>query len=218
MNSLVNSLFFKLPFVFLVVLLSGLSGCASKLMVETSVNVPVPLIQKLSLNVAIDYPEATRNHVYKNPDRDGTQWSIATGASQIQLIDHISQAMFSSVQTLSASAAVNNDSATAFDLILVPALQDMQFSLPHKTGFEFYDAWVRYEITVKQPDGSVIATFPLTGYGNSAKHFFSTDKEGLRDASNLAFRDLGAKLILTFKQHPDIKRWLAANGAVYEQN
>ena len=73
--------------VFLSLMLLG--GCASSITLETSANVPEPLVQPYPLKAAIYFPEATRNHVYKADNRDGRNWSVSTGASQVALFSKL---------------------------------------------------------------------------------------------------------------------------------
>ena len=42
--------------------------------------------------------------------------------------------------------------------------------------------------------------------------FLIQNEQGLAKAANQAYRDAGAKLILEFESHPEIKQWLTSKG------
>lgn len=188
------------------VLLVVLTGCASKLVVETTVDVPETLAEEIPIDVAIFFPEATRNHEHVEASRDGKTWSITTGPSQVALLSQVFESMFTS------TSAVEDikDVSIAHDLVITPELQDMQFSLPSKTRLGFYEVWMQYEFSINLPDGKSIAMFPVNGYGTSQTLLFTGNDEGIRQAANAAFRELGAKLVVSFNNNADIQKWLSS--------
>ena len=191
-----------------IVLLSFfiLGGCASSVVLQTTASIPQPLVQPFPFKTAVYYPEKTRNHSYREDSRDGRRWAITTGESQTALLDRVLKSLFTPVATVNDLESVSED----YDLVIVPTITDMQFALPQETQFDYYEAWVEYELLIKQPSGETIATFSFRGYGKSDKSFFDGDEVGLRNASNRAFRDLGAKLIVMLQQHPDFEKWRLA--------
>ncbi len=188
------------------VLLVVLTGCASKLIVETIVDVPETLIEEIPADVAIYFPDTTRNHEYVEPSRDGKTWSITTGPSQVALLNQVFESMFTSTSAVEKV----EDAVTGYDLVIIPELQDMQFSLPRKTRLGFYEVWMQYEFSVSLPDGTSIAMFPISGYGTAPTAFFAGDDEGILQAANTAFRELGAKLVVKFDNNTDIQKWLSS--------
>lgn len=188
-----------LPVSFLV-----LVGCASSgVKLETSANVPEPLINPYPFHAAIYFPEATRGHHYQQDDRDGKPWSVRTGASQTALFKQIAKSMFSATSVVKTLEEAKQD----YDVVLIPRISDMQFAVPRETGLDHFEVWIEYEMLVTRPEGKAIAIIPFKGYGKSPKAFFTDDSKGLYEAASLAFRDLGAKFIVSFIQNPDIQKW-----------
>jgi hypothetical protein len=188
------------------VLLAILTGCASKLVVETTVDVPETLVEEIPVDAAIYFPDATRNHEYVEASRDGKAWSITTGSSQVALLNQVFESMFASTSSVESV----EDALAGYDLVIIPELQDMQFSLPGKTRLGFYEVWMQYEFTIKLPDGTSIAMFPVNGYGTAPTAFFLGNEEGILKAANTAFRELGAKLVVRFNGNTDIQKWLSS--------
>jgi hypothetical protein len=196
------------------VLLVVLTGCASKLVVDTIVDVPDTLTEEIPADVAIYFPETTRNHEYIETSREGKAWSINTGPSQVALLNQVFESMFASTNSVE-----NIDDALAeYDLIIVPELQDMQFSLPSKTRLGVYEVWMQYQFSVSLPDGTSIAMFPVNGYGTSATAAFTGNTEGIQQAANAAFRELGAKLVVRFNDNIDIQKWLLSQKGKHEDS
>lgn len=197
---------FRYSLLFVSVII--LSGCARSLVLETSaVSVPAPLVQALPFSAAVYFPDATRQHKYEDASRHGLSWSVATGTSHVSLFNQILKPMFSSTNEITDLKNV----ASEHDVVLIPKVLDMQFALPQETHLGYYEVWISYELSVMQPQGNTIATIPFRGYGKSGKQFLGKDDEGLRNAANMAFRDLGAKFIVSFLQNPQINTWRLSN-------
>lgn len=176
-------------------------SCASSLVMQTDANIPRPSVKSWPLNVAVLCDTQTCSHVYNENTTDRPNWQVTTGPSQTQFLKQTLASLF-----LSTTLIDSLDDVTAnYDLVITPTLQDMHFSLPSETQLKHYEAWLKYNVSVTTADGEVVATIPLSGYGKAEDDFFKNNQQGLQLATNLAFRDLGAKLILGIKQHPKIR-------------
>lgn len=194
----------RISFLILVFYGLTLGGCASSLVVETNVDVPTPLMKAVPLNVAVYYPQEMREHSYQENSNDRPNWSILTGPSQVALFDQILQSMFTSVTLIENEKTED----VGYDVLIVPAIKDMQFALPNETGMELYEVWIDYAISFRQAGGKQVKTINVSGYGASPETFFSRDSNGLLQASNVAFRELGAQIIINLLQNPDIQKLL----------
>ena len=179
------------------------------MMLETTANVPKPLMNPYPLNAAIYFPDITRNHIYKEDSRDGRNWTISTGNSQVQVFEQVLQSMFTSSHQIANLKEVTDNC----NLVLIPTIKDMQFALPSETGLEYYEVWIDYELSVVQPSGDAISVLPFSGYGRSKKGYFSQGNKGLQIAASQAFRDLAAKFMVSFIQDPEIRKWRLSNAS-----
>jgi len=187
------------------------AGCNSSLKMEAVTEVPTPLVPKLPLHMGIYYNDAFRNYTYEEDSEERPNWSINSGASQVQLFDTILEPMFNKVRQ------VHDWPATAdadLDAVLVPEVNEMQFALPKETGGDLFEVWIKYIIHLYGADGGLIAEWPVTGYGKSSTELLTTREKGLQAAINNAFRDAGAKFSIHFTRVGDVRNWLAGKPEV----
>lgn len=188
-------------FIFLL-----LTACNQEMVIDTTAELPTPLTNQYPLNVAVVYEDILRNYSYKEDSEDRENWNISIGPSQVDLFNQILPPLFKQVNVYENTNSVIN----SHDAIIIPKLVDIQFALPVETQIDIYEVWVKYDIQIQDTDGNVITTLALTGYGKSPLKFLIQDEEGLTMAANQAYRDAGAKLILEFESHPEIKQWLSS--------
>lgn len=213
MNTATNPLARAPLWILLVLVAMAGAGCTQSMVLKPEADVPVPLATQLPLHVAVHYPEEFRNYVYVENTDDRQNWSIDCGESQVELFDTVLPSLFAQV---SRADGIPYTAESGVDAVLVPAVDQMQFALPHETRTDLYEAWIRYNITLYTPEGQEITQFALTGYGKSTTSLFESRDDGLNSAINAAFRDAGARLTLGFRNNQAVKPWLAAKQAERE--
>jgi hypothetical protein len=186
-----------------------LTACGQSFIVETSLDVPQPVPSPLPLKMAVLYEPQLREYTYTENNEDRINWSIKIGPSQVQLFDLILPAMFTSIDHIEQSS---NTEGQGYDAIIIPEIKDIQFALPFETKSTLHETWIKYAI--QQTNGIEITTMHVIGYGKSSNKtsikFMLNEKEGLLYATNQAFRDLAAKIIVTFQSNSDIQKWLVS--------
>jgi hypothetical protein len=191
---------------FLIAFLLILSGCNQSLTMEAETDVPVPLVSKLPLNMAVYYDEQFRNYIYEENSEDRPNWAIKSGASQVELFDRVLPSMFEKISYVDSISTTQDPN---IDGILAPEVSEMQFALPRETKSDLYEVWIKYSVKLIDEKGELIADWPVTGYGKSSTEFLKSRDKGLQAAINSAFRDAGAKFALNFNRVPPIREWLA---------
>ena len=188
-----------------------LTACGQSFIVETSLDVPQPVPSPLPLKMAVLYEPQLRESTYTENNEDRINWSIKIGPSQVQLFDLILPAMFTSIDHIEQSS---NTEGQGYDAIIIPEIKDIQFALPFETKSTLHETWIKYAIHIQQTNGIEITTMHVIGYGKSSNKtsikFMLNEKEGLLYATNQAFRDLAAKIIVTFQSNSDIQKWLVS--------
>lgn len=192
--------------VFLITIAFLLPGCEQSLTMETKTDVPIPLMTKLPLKMGVYYDDKFRNYTYEENSEDRPNWAIKSGNSQVELFDQVLPSMF---QDVSHVDSISGGSDSTIDGIVAPEVEEMQFSLPNETKSDLYEVWIKYKVKLLNPNGDVVADWPVTGYGKSSTEFLKSRDKGLQAAINSAFRDAGAKLSLNFTRVPSIRQWLA---------
>ena len=197
------------PFFILCCLL--LSACEQSMILETELDIPQPIDTILPLDVAIFYKKSLREFIYSENNDDRRNWAITIGPSQIAIFDQVLPSMFSNIEVID-----NLDKAKYqnYDAIIVPEIKDIQFALPYETKTKVHETWIKYIIHIQGVDGKFITDLNLTGYGksqpNTSIDFLLDEREGLIISTNEAYRDLAAKIIVSFQSDPIIKKWLDA--------
>ncbi|HLF09736.1 MAG TPA: hypothetical protein VJA26_00860, partial [Gammaproteobacteria bacterium] len=66
--------------------------------------------------------------------------------------------------------------------------------------------WMQYKLMLYEPDGELVADWPVSGYGKSE---LERDREGaVRKAAIVAMREVGATISTKFAQQPQVSYWL----------
>ncbi|MEE2892867.1 MAG: hypothetical protein VX766_12075 [Pseudomonadota bacterium] len=192
------------PFV-LCLLALVLSGCAT-----TSVQVEgefpsEPLIEQLPLTIGIHFDESFASYQIDEPVPQRGDWSISMGGAQLQMFRTVLPAMFERVMELEDPAAPAD-----VDAVLRPRVDDMQFAIPFQTKSNFFEVWIRYQLTLTEPGSErIIASWPLTAYGRTRDAFLEGAEAAIEQAAVMALRDAAAFLAIDFAETRELAPWLA---------
>ncbi len=185
-----------------------LAACERSMSLKVDSAIPVPLVTRLPLSLGVVYGDDLRNYAYEEDSEERPNWKIDSGASHAAVFEQVLPAMFQEVTEVAAVPA-----AVPVDAVLMPTIVEMQFALPAETGLDFYEAWIKYELALHDPDGVNIARWVVTGYGKSPPlGLMKSRAKGLNAAVNQALRDAGARFALGFSRVAEIEAWLAGRG------
>ena len=198
------------------------AGCGSKQVIVEG-NFPSPLLDPLPLTLGVIYPSAFAEHEFfdEAKGRAESDWLVKTGAAQVQFWDTLFDGMFASVVHIRDWETVERHRAD-IDGVLIPAIGELQYTVPTHTNVKIYEIWMRYEFRLvdisaihQQEDGALtfnpderLAVWPITAYGKTPTAFLQTDEEAVNLAAVVALRDAGAHFVTTFGATPDIALWL----------
>ena len=198
------------------------AGCAGKQVVVEG-NFPTPLMDPLPITVGVIYPQAFAEHEFfdEAKGRADTDWLVKTGEAQVEFWDKVFNGMFAEVVHIRDWETVQTQ-GSAIDGVIIPAISDLQYTIPTHTNVKIYEIWMRYDFRLvdisalhQQEDGALtvnpderLAAWPVTAYGKTPTAFLQTDEEAVNLAAVVALRDAGAHFIATFGATPDIALWL----------
>ena len=189
--------------IYAVSLLLILTACEQSMTLRVESEIPTPVIERMPVKIGVFYQDELRNYVSEENSDERPKWKIESGSSHVDLFEQILSSMFQEVTEVAGTTA-----AATVDAVLAPSVAEMQFALPAETKTDFYEAWVKYDMELHDPDGSRIANWSVTGYGKSSTEFMKSRDKGLNAAVNQALRDAGAKFALGFPMVAEISAWL----------
>ena len=198
------------------------AGCASKQVVVEG-TFPAPLLDPLPVTIGVIYPSAFAQHEFfdEAKGRAESDWLVKTGEAQVEFWDILLTGLFDEVVNIQDWETVQSRGAD-IDGVLIPAIAELQYTIPTHTNVKVYEIWMRYDFRLvdvsaihQQGDGALsfnpedrIAQWPVTAYGKTPTAFLQSDEEAVNLAAVVALRDAGAHFITTFGRTPDVATWL----------
>ena len=198
------------------------AGCATK-QVDVEGNFPSPLLDPLPITLGVIYPSAFAKHEFfdEAKGRAESDWLVKTGEAQVEFWDILFGGMFDEVVHIRDWETVQSR-GSEIDAVLIPAIADLQYTIPTHTNVKIYEIWMRYEFRLvdvaaihQQEDGALsfnpderLAAWPITAYGKTPTAFLQTDEEAVNLAAVVALRDAGAHFVTSFGATPDVAVWL----------
>jgi len=182
-------------------------GCSTaKLDLVVESEVPEPVVEPLPLALGVYYSDEFRDFIYTEQADDRKDWRVDNRTPRLSLFSGVLSSMFNVVE-LTDKEAVSRDDISV-DAVLEPKVVDMQLALPEETKMEFYEAWLKYELKLYRPEGSLIDQWQIAGYGKASSESYGGATEGLNAAIDSALRDVGAKMSLEFTTNSGVTKWL----------
>ena len=198
------------------------AGCSTKQVVVEG-NFPTPLLDPLPITLGVIYPSAVAGHEFfdEAKGRAESDWLVKTGEAQVEFWDILFGGMFEEVVHIRDWETVQSR-GPEIDGVLIPAIADLQYTVPTHTNVKIYEIWMRYEFRLvdiaaihQQEDGALsfnpderLAAWPITAYGKTPTAFLQTDEEAVNLAAVVALRDAGAHFVTSFGTTPDVAVWL----------
>ena len=102
-------------------------------------------------------------------------------------------------------AAVGEESV---DAVLVPHVDELQYSIPRHTKINVFEIWLRYRFELYSPGGEKLADWTMTSYGKTPTAFMRSPEAAVNLAAIVALRDAGANFAMNFAQVPEVKLWM----------
>jgi hypothetical protein len=187
------------------ILLLAAAGCGAS-RVSVPEQFPVPVVERLPIAVGLRLDESLLGFTHTEELESGKEWQIELGSAQSAMFTNLLAGMFAS------SSIVDGSSTGNLDAVLAPSIEEIQFSTPDQTKTDYFEVWIRYQMRLYGPDGTLIADWPLTAYGQSnARNFGMQGQEpALQAAALAACRDAMAFFVVQFRTIPAVADWLAA--------
>jgi hypothetical protein len=188
--------------------IAGIMTACGGASVAVPSNFPVPLVDKLPLRMGVHLNADLLAYVHSENLEKSGDWKIDLGGAQQSMFNNLASGMFDQFEFVADPQSPSSE----LDGVLVPNIEEVQFSIPAQTRSDYYEVWIRYQFKLYSGDGQLLADWPLTAYGkaNQRNYGMQTDQPGLQAAALAACRDAMAFFTVQFQGVPPVKNWLAA--------
>ena len=183
-----------------MLLVGILSGCSSSASVQITSDFPAVLSEPKPVSASIVFDENFATYVAQ-PDKNTV---IDLGTAQIKLLSNAFTGLFEEVEFVSDRETVNGD----YKLVIIPSIREVQVSTPSDNYLNVFEVWIKYNLEIQSADGETIDSWFMPAYGKTPDAFMASKSNAIEEASIIALRDAGAKLMLDFYRIPAIYGWM----------
>ena len=184
------------------------TGCSTTAHVTVEQTFPTVVSAPRSIKAAIVMDPTFRTyHAFPLENTD-----IRFGTAQVDLWSKAFRGLFDQVEIVTTKAEASADT----ELFVFPHVHEVQLSTPSQSYLNVYEVWIKYRLDIETPDGVPIDSWFLPAYGKTTDSALLSRTRAIEQATVVALRDAGAKLILDFYRIPAIHVWFEQRLAALE--
>lgn len=180
-----------------------LGGCSSSAQVVVNQTFPNVVSEPRNIKAAIIFDAEFRTYV-ATPNENTT---ISFGPSQVDLLSRAFRGLFSEVEVISSRAEMSPDT----QLVITPSVRELQLSTPSESYLNVYEVWIKYNLDIEDADGEPVDSWFMPAYGKTPDSTMLSRTDAIHQATVVALRDAGAKLMLDFFRIPSVYNWMERN-------
>jgi hypothetical protein len=181
-------------------LVAVLAGCSSTTELRIEEDFPNVVFEPRDFKAAVVFDSGFRAYQARPND----QTFIDIGSAQVDLLSKAFRGLFREVEVLSARAQLGPDT----DIVITPSVLEVQLSTPSDSYLNVYEVWIKYNLDIESADGEAIDSWFMPAYGKTPDSFMLSRTEAIKEATIVALRDAGAKLLLDFFRIPSVYSWM----------
>jgi hypothetical protein len=180
-----------LSFAALTLMLGGCTAVA----VRPEGDLPKPLIVPTPAKVGVVITNEAGNYVHKE-SRASVNYEAQLGPSHRHMVEEIFRAEFTEAKFFDTVDAARLEPGLM--AIFEPRIEQFSFANSRETGGVYTAVTIRYQILIYAPNGELVETLTLTGYGSGPAPKIGNGEEELGIAAYAAMRDAAAKFLTQF--------------------
>ena len=200
----------RIASITLVALGLVLGGCA-KVALRPYSELPKPLVVPAPAKVGVVITPETGNYTHKE-SRASVNYEAHLGPEHKHIMEQIFKAAFADAKFFDTVDAARLEPGIL--AIFEPRIEQFSFANSRETGGVYTAVTIRYQILIFAPNGELIETLTLTGYGSGPAPKIGNGEEELGIASFAAMRDAAAKFLTQFPALDVAKPLLASKALV----
>ena len=186
-----------------------ISGCSTSAQVQIDSSFPTVVSKPKAVRAAIVFNDDFKTYV-ATPNRTT---SIDLGSAQTELLSNAFAGLFRDIEFVSTAADVTLENA----LVITPSVQEVQVSTPSDTYLNVYEVWIKYSLDIQTASGDQVDSWFMPAYGKTPDSFMLSKTNAIEEATIIALRDAGAKLMLDFYRIPSVYNWLVREQLLDEE-
>ena len=183
-----------------IIILVILSGCSSSASVQLTNDFPQVLAKPKPLSAAIVFEPSFATYVAK----PNAKTMIDIGAAQVRLLRNAFTGLFSKLEFVTSREEITSENA----MVIIPSVREVQVSTPSDNYLNVFEVWIKYNLDLETVDGEAIDSWFMPAYGKTPDAFMASKGGAIEEASIIALRDAGAKLMLDFYRIPAVNNWV----------
>ena len=187
-----------------------LGGCAA-VAVRPEGELPRPLVVPTPAKVGVVVTTEAGNYIHKE-SRASVNYEAQLGPSHKHIVEQIFKAAFADAKMFDTVDAARLEPGLM--AIFEPRIEQFSFANSRETGGVYTAVTIRYQILIYAPNGELIETLTLTGYGSGPAPKIGNGEEELGIAAFAAMRDAAAKFLTQFPNLEVAKPLLASQALV----
>jgi len=179
-----------------------LAACAASVLVGA--NFPDPLVEPLPVRIGLILDEELTGYEHYEEIPHEATWTIQLGEANAAMLGQLFQSMFLAAESVD-DVPLGPEDRRQFDGVLRPELEKFEFDVPRGRNDVFVEVWMQYRLRLYEPDGELVAEWPVSGYGKAE---IGNRERALNQAAVVAMREVGATISTTFSEQPQVEYWL----------
>ena len=157
----------------------------------------------MELAAGVFYPDALQNYDYAEDLPNDIDWSFTLGDANVMMFDRALSALFDRLERVDQPGGTGAP-FDRLDIIIEPTVEAFEFSLPRQSRSDQYAVWIRYNVTMYEPDGRLITKWPVSAYGQADSRLLRGGT-AMEAAVVRAMRDAIANIVIGLPKEPKFR-------------
>jgi len=176
------------------------TACGGTVQVKIVQQFPEVVSEPRDIKAAIVFDQTFSTYIARPTENI----SIDIGSAQVALLTNAFRGLFQQVQTVTSRDQLNPDT----ELVIIPSVLQVQVSTPSDFYLNVYEVWIKYNLDLETAEGEPIDSWFMPAYGKTPGSMLASRTNAIEEATIVALRDAGAKLLLDFFRIPSVYGWL----------
>jgi len=176
------------------------TACGGTVQVKIVQQFPEVVSEPRDIKAAIVFDQTFSTYIARPTENI----SIDIGSAQVALLTNAFRGLFRQVQTVTSRDQLNPDT----ELVIIPSVLQVQVSTPSDFYLNVYEVWIKYNLDLETAEGEPIDSWFMPAYGKTPGSMLASRTNAIEEATIVALRDAGAKLLLDFFRIPSVYGWM----------